>query len=117
MFLGIFVVWNKMIISLLIIISWVIFSIWGDYHLKLAAKDFTWYHYLLGLWTYATCSIFTVYSFRRMDFGTMAIIWSASSLAISVISSVIVFGEPLTQRRIIAFVLVTLAVIVMGKEL
>ena len=109
-----------MFLSVCLLIGWVVFSIVGDFHLKKAANQHFWIispSFIYGLIIYASCSILAVISFKRMEFGTLAIVWSALSLAISVLSSVVVFDEPLTIRRSIALFLVLLATFVMRKEL
>lgn len=96
--------------TLALIVVWVAIACMGDVCFK-AARSWTDPNFIWGLTLYICTGGIAVLTFRRADFGSVAIIWIATSLLLSLATSVFYYHEHLSLARIVAAVLTLLAVI------
>ena len=66
---------------------------------------------LLGLVLYASVAFPVALAFRMIEFGELFLVWEAVTVGMGVFIATVVFKEPLTVHRLVAFVLVIAALI------
>jgi multidrug transporter EmrE-like cation transporter len=99
-----------MIGSLLLVLLWVLVATYGDICFKQAATIAS-LSFAQGFVSYAACSFLALAAFQRQQWGWVFIVWNCLSLVLSMVLSVLLFQEELTSRRLVATVLVCVAIL------
>src|SRR5208337_3878295 len=99
--------------TIFLILLWVTIAVIGDMVFKGAAL---WSgRFWLGMLLYASTAFLAIPVLNAKQFGWVVVMWVASSLVISILTSIFYLGEPLTARRTLACLLILGAVILEGN--
>lgn len=93
-----------------LVLVWVGIATYGDTLFK-SAPSLSSGLFLAAAGCYLVTSFFAFWTFRLQQWGWIILLWNSVSLALSLLLSVVMFGEPFTIRRRIAAVLVLAAIL------
>ncbi len=97
-------------LPIILVLAWVGIAIYGDTLFKAADALASW-RFIVAAVCYSSTSFIAFYTFKMRQWGWICIMWSVTSLAVSLLLSVALYGEPFTIRRRIAAVLVLAAIL------
>ena len=100
----------KLTVSTLLVIFWVAVATWADALLKSTGRLGT-MQFVTGACVYFCCAFLAFWTYRLQSFGWVVLLWNSMSLALSLVLSVTMFGEPFTIRRRIAAAFVLAAIL------
>ena len=100
----------KNTVPILLVVFWVAIGTWADTLLKQSMFLASW-RFVVGATVYSSCSLLAFWTYRVQGFGWVVLFWNSLSLAVSLLLSVIMFGEPFTLRRRLAAALILAAIL------
>lgn len=87
----------------------------GDYFLKRASINFTWFDVLMGSLSYVVTIPLWLWTLRQAKLATLVSIGAAAQVLILALIGVVIFKEHMTTREICGLVLAVLAVAMFYK--
>ena len=106
---------TQMILTIFLVLAWVCIACVADVLFK-NASGFGDVKFLYGLALYAATAFVAVIAFRRLEFGSMIILWLALSLLVGLLISVFYYHEKFTPTRATAAVLTMIVVVLIGNK-
>lgn len=95
---------NKAFISLILILSGVAVSMLGDVYLK-KSEVYNYKLLILGTLLYAFGAIPVAFAFKKIDFGSVFLIWEATTVISALVIASLVFKEHFSVYKCIALFL------------
>lgn len=94
-----------------LVLAWVIVAILGDMQFKASQSLASW-KFVLAFVCYCSTSFIAFWTYKLQQWGWICLMWSIASLAVGLLLSIVLYGEPFTIRRRIAAALILTAILV-----
>lgn len=98
------------LMAVALIVVWVSLATYGDTLFK-SAHSIASLRFVGGAMTYLLSSFLAFWGFKLKQWGWTILLWNSISLGLSLLLSVVLFGEPFTIRRKLAAALVVAALL------
>jgi multidrug transporter EmrE-like cation transporter len=98
-----------------LILLWVLIATVADMHFK-AARSWDDPSFWIGVVLYAFTGGLALLTFKRVDFGSVVVIWIATSLLLGILVSVLWYRERFTCARALALLATIIAMALAGNE-
>ena len=104
-----------MLLTISLTFAWVCIAGLADVLFK-NASGFSDIKFVCGLILYATTAILAVLTFKRIEFGSLIILWITLSLLVGLMISVFYYHEKFTLTTAIAAFLTVIVIVLIGRN-
>jgi multidrug transporter EmrE-like cation transporter len=104
----------KVLESLILVTLGVLFSTLGDVFLK--KGQFGNFSFFLGIFLYAVGAVFVFFVFKRIEFGSVFLIWEAVTIVVAMSIASFYFKEDFTIYRTLALIFAMTSLVLSYKN-